>query len=237
MYKRTGRKPTQLRKTTIKRRYLKDVAGSALIEVGKTKVLCAATFEAGVPKWRADSGLGWVTAEYDMLPASTSSRRPRNRYKIDGRTQEIQRLIGRSLRAVVDFEKLGENTIILDCDVIQADGGTRTAAITGAFVALADAIAYGRRKKLIAEDCLLDHIAAVSVGLIDNQVLLDLDYEEDSNVAVDLNLAMTGAGQIVELQATGEKATFSGEQLNKMIEYAGRGVRELIGVQKRVLGK
>ena len=196
-----GRKAHELRPLKIKRGFTKAPAGSVLIETGRTQVLCTATIEESVPAWREASGLGWVTAEYEMLPSSTGRRRKRDRAgKLDGRTQEIQRLIGRSLRAVVDMKKLGPRCVWLDCDVLQADGGTRTAAITGAYVALADAVKALRKQKLIRANPLTDSVAAVSVGLVDDAVLLDLCYEEDVRAQVDFNVVMTGRGRFVEVQ-------------------------------------
>ncbi|MFH1418132.1 MAG: ribonuclease PH [Planctomycetota bacterium] len=231
-----GRKANELRQITIQRGFTKAAPGSVLIKTGQTHVLCTATIEESVPKWRKDSGLGWVTSEYEMLPGSTGERRARNRGgKIDGRTQEIQRLIGRSLRAVVDMAKLGDRTIWLDCDVLQADGGTRTASITGAYVALVDAIRHLRREKLLRVDPLTDSVAAVSVGLIGGKVLLDLCYKEDSKAEVDATVVQTGRGQFVEIQATAEAGTFSQARMAKMLAIAGKGVRQLHGIQQTAL--
>ncbi|MCA9256923.1 MAG: ribonuclease PH, partial [Phycisphaerales bacterium] len=210
-----GRKAHELRPVKIRRGFTKAPAGSVLIETGKTQVLCTATIDESVPPWREASGLGWVTAEYDMLPSSTGRRRKRDRGgKIDGRTQEIQRLIGRSLRAVVDMKKLGSRCIWLDCDVLQADGGTRTAAITGAYVALAEAVNRLRREKVITANPLMDSVAAVSVGLVDDAVLLDLCYEEDVRAQVDFNVVLTGKGRFVEVQGAAEAGTFDEDQMN-----------------------
>jgi ribonuclease PH len=206
-----------------------------LIRWGQTHVLCTACWEEGVPEWKAGQGSGWVTAEYDMLPGSTSVRRRRNRARVDGRTQEIQRIIGRVLRAVVDFEALGENTIVLDCDVLQADGGTRTASITGAYVALCDAVRYAIRQKIIRKSPVTDSVAAVSVGRFGRRTLLDLDYSEDAAAEVDLNVAMTGSGRLVEVQGTGEGATFTRADLDKMLRLAARGIRQLQGLQAKAL--
>ncbi|MCH8913413.1 MAG: ribonuclease PH [Planctomycetes bacterium] len=235
MTRHNGRAPRKLRPIKITRHYTKNPAGSVLIQTGETRVLCTACFEEGVPKWREKSGLGWVTAEYDMLPGSTSTRKRRNRERIDGRTQEIQRLIGRCLRSVVDMSLLGQNTIMIDCDVLQADGGTRTASITGGFVALYDAVRFGIKKKLIAKNAIFDHVAAVSVGVVDEKVLLDLNYEEDVAAAVDFNIAMTGRGRFIEIQGTGEEATFTRDELDKMLKFGAGGIRELIGAQKSAL--
>lgn len=230
-----GRKANQLRKIEIVRGFTRYAAGSVLFKCGNTHVLCTASFETGVPKWREGRGVGWVTAEYDMLPAATSDRRPRNRTRIDGRTQEIQRLIGRSLRAVVDFEALGENTIRLDCDVLQADGGTRTASITGAYIALCDAIRYAIKNKFIQRSPVRDSISAISVGMVKGRVLLDLDYEEDSTADVDLNVAMTGAGHYVEVQGTAESQPFTQAELDRMLKSARRGMKQLTEYQQRAL--
>ncbi len=230
-----GRSATELRSIEVIRGFTTHCPGSVLIKWGDTQVLCTATFESGAPRWKEGQGTGWVTAEYDMLPGATHTRRQRNRTRIDGRTQEIQRLIGRTLRAVVDFAALGENTVILDCDVIQADGGTRTAAITGAYIALCDALRLAKRRKAIRSSPIQGAVAAVSVGKVDGRILLDLDYSEDSTAEVDLNIAMTGDGQFVELQGTGESATFSRADLDRMLKVAARGIRQLIELQTRVL--
>ncbi|HVP13143.1 MAG TPA: ribonuclease PH [Phycisphaerae bacterium] len=231
-----GRKAGELRPIKLHRGYLKTAPGSVLIEAGDTRVLCTATIEEAVPIWRRDSGLGWVTAEYEMLPASTGERRARNRAgKIDGRTQEIQRIIGRSLRAVVDMETLGPRTIWIDCDVLQADGGTRTAGITGAYVALVDAVRCLRRLKLVRADPILDSVAAISVGLIRGRVLLDLCYAEDKDADVDFTVVATGSGRFVELQGTGEGATFDRTQMDRMLAVANKGLRELRTIQERTL--
>jgi ribonuclease PH len=221
----------------IVRGYTDFAPGSVLMSMGGTRVLCAASIEQGVPEWREPSGKGWLTAEYDMLPSATSRRRQRNRTRIDGRTQEIQRLIGRVLRAVVDMDKLGQRTVWIDCDVLQADGGTRTAAITGAFVALTDALAFARKEQLISQWPISDNVAAISVGRVGRRLLLDLDYQEDSAAEVDLNVAMTGSGQLIEIQGTGESATFSRDELDRMLALAARGVRQLIKLQRQSLGR
>lgn len=222
-----GRKSNELRRVKMTRGFTRNAPGSVLIECGDTHVLCTACFEEGVPKWRAGGGSGWLTAEYDMLPSATNERRRRNRTRIDGRTQEIQRLIGRSLRAVVDLDLLGENTIMIDCDVLQADGGTRTASVTGAYVAVIDAIRFAKRNHMISASPVVDSVAAVSVGIVGGRALLDLCYEEDVNAEVDCNVVMTGAGQFIELQGTGEKGTFSDAELNRMLRLAKRGIRQL----------
>lgn len=231
-----GRKPDQLRPVKIKRRFTGAAPGSVLIQAGRTTLLCAASVEAGVPPWMAGQGRGWVTAEYSMLPGSTSPRKRRDRGpKLDGRTTEIQRLIGRSLRAVVDMAELGERTVTVDCDVLEADGGTRTLGITGAMVALVDALHkefHGQGKLPLA-----DSVAAVSVGLVDGRPLLDLDYPEDVAASVDMNVVMTGRGQFVEVQGTGEEATFSEEQLTAMLRLARGGISQLTEIQQKALGR
>lgn len=230
-----GRRAADLRKIEIIRKFTKFAPGSVLIKWGDTHVLCTATFEIGVPKWKSGLGTGWVTAEYDMLPSSTPDRKRRNRARLDGRSQEIQRLIGRSLRAIVDFEKLGEHTINIDCDVLQADGGTRTASITGAYVALCDAVRFGMREKLIAKSPILDGIAAVSVGIVGGRVLQDLNYEEDSSADVDFNVVMTAGGRFVEIQGTGEATTFSRKELDAMLKLATAGIKQLSQMQEKAL--
>ena len=235
MKRRNGRTARKLRPVKLTRNYTRQPAGSVLIQTGDTHVLCTACFEEGVPRWREGSGLGWITAEYDMLPGATSTRKRRNRQRIDGRTQEIQRLIGRCLRSAVDMSLLGPNTIIIDCDVLQADGGTRTASITGGFVALYDAVRQGLKRKCLEKNCIADHVAAVSVGLVDGKVLLDLDHEEDMAAGVDFNTVMTGRGRFIEIQGTGEEATFSRTDLDKMLRFGAAGIRELIRVQKTAL--
>ena len=237
MARSDGRRVAELRPIEIIRGYTENAPGSVLIRTGKTVVLCTACWEAGVPRWKLGQGTGWVTAEYDMLPGATSERRRRNRTKIDGRTQEIQRLIGRSLRAVVDMARLGENSILLDCDVLQADGGTRTASITGAYVAMYDAVRVALRRKWIARSPIHDAVAAVSVGKVGRRVLLDLDYEEDVSAEVDMNVVMTGSGRFVEVQGTGEEATFTRAELERMVRAASRGIRQLIDLQGKALRK
>ncbi len=231
-----GRKPGELRSVTILRRFTSAAPGSVLIKTGDTHVLCTATVEEGVPRWRKDSGLGWVTAEYEMLPGSTGERRRRNRGgKVDGRTTEIQRLIGRCLRAVFDMAALGERTIWIDCDVLQADGGTRTASITGAYVAAADAIRSLRKARLLRTSPLTDSVAAVSVGLFGGRVLVDLCYEEDRAAEVDFTVVRTGRGQFVEVQGAAEGATFSQADMNRMLSAAGRGISQLHRIQAKAL--
>lgn len=211
--------------------------GSVLISCGQTKVICMATVEEKAPNWLRGEGKGWVTAEYQMLPRATNTRNAREalRGRISGRTMEIQRLIGRALRSVVDLEKLGERSIIVDCDVIQADGGTRTASITGGFLALRLAINRLLQQGVLTEDPIKEHLAAISVGIVNGEIVLDLNYEEDSNASVDLNLVMTESEQIVEIQGTGEEATFSEEELLQMLDYGKKGIRELIQSQKEAM--
>lgn len=230
-----GRMPDQLRPVEIIRGFTQAAPGSVLIQFGRTKVFCTATVADEVPEWREASGGGWLTAEYDMLPGSSASRRARNRTKVDGRTQEIQRLIGRSLRAVVDLSKLGPRTVYLDCDVLQADGGTRTAAVTGAYVALFDALLFGARQGWWGGDALTGGVAAVSVGVVGGAVVLDLDYREDVAAEVDCNLVMTNEGRWVEVQSTGERSTFDDQQLASMLAIGRRGIERLFEFQETVL--
>ncbi|HET8548001.1 MAG TPA: ribonuclease PH [Bryobacteraceae bacterium] len=231
------RTPEQMRPVRIETNYIATAEGSALIHVGNTRVLCAATIEETVPSFLRNTGKGWVTAEYAMLPRSTATRSPRevSKGRQSGRTLEIQRLIGRALRTVVDTAGLGERTVILDCDVIQADGGTRTAAITGAYVALVIALRRLVEFKTIRKLPVRDYVAATSVGIVRGVPVLDLNYDEDSQAEVDMNIVMTGAGQYVELQATGEKSAFDDRQLAQLIELGTQGVKELISIQKSVL--
>lgn len=234
-----GRKPDELRPPKIKRRFTRPAPGSVLIQQGRTTVLCTATVQEQTPAWMQGQGRGWVTAEYGMLPGSTSPRKPRERGggMVDGRTIEIQRLIGRSLRAVTNLEALGECTITVDCDVLEADGGTRTASITGGFIALVDAVNARAGSSTAQPGVFRDSVAAVSVGLVAGQPLLDLDYQEDSAATVDMNVVMTGAGQFVELQGTGEEATFSEQELSALVALARRGIRRLRNAQQAALGK
>ncbi|GAB7388705.1 ribonuclease PH [Bacillaceae bacterium] len=233
-----GREAGQLRPVKITRNYIKHAEGSVLIEVGDTKVICTASVEERVPPFMRGQGKGWVTAEYSMLPRATETRNVRevSKGKPSGRTMEIQRLIGRALRSVVDLEKLGERTIWIDCDVIQADGGTRAASITGGFVAMMDALTVVKEKANLEEHPIRDFLAAVSVGVVEDQLLLDLNYEEDAQAKVDMNLVMTGTGKFVEIQGTGEAAPFSPEELNRLISMGQKGISELIALQKKVLG-
>jgi ribonuclease PH len=217
----------------VTRDYLIHPEGSVLVEFGATKVICTASVEDRVPPFLKGQGLGWVTAEYAMLPRSTTTRTARDNRGPSGRSQEIQRLVGRALRAVIDRGKMGERTVWVDCDVIQADGGTRTAAITGSFVAVADALA--KIPGVDASAAIRDCVAAVSVGVVDGQAVLDLNYAEDAAAEVDMNVVMTGAGEFVEVQGTAERLTFSHARLNEMIELAGRGIRRLVTLQRRAL--
>jgi ribonuclease PH len=238
MPRHDGRRADQLRPLKIKRRYTRPTPGSVLIQAGRTTVLCTASVESSVPPWMAGKGRGWVTAEYNMLPGSTSPRKRREREgKVDGRTTEIQRLIGRSLRAVVDLDALGERSITVDCDVLEADGGTRTASITGAFIALVDAVASIKELPFPGRSPLTDSIAAVSVGLVEGKAVLDLDYQEDFAASVDMNVVMTGAGRFVEVQGTGEEATFSDDELMSLLKLAKGGIRELAALQQASLGR
>lgn len=233
----SGRKPEQMRNVTITRNYTKHAEGAVLVEFGETRVLCTASVETRVPGFLRGRGKGWVTAEYGMLPRSTGSRMGREaaRGKQGGRTMEIQRLIGRSLRAVVNLEALGENSITLDCDVIQADGGTRTASITGAYVALADAINHMLEKKMIKKNPIIGHVASVSVGIFEGSPVLDLDYDEDSNAETDMNVVMNDAGAFIEVQGTAEGHAFRRDELDKMLALAESGIKDLVEMQKQAL--
>jgi ribonuclease PH len=228
-----GRAPDELRPLSIRRQFTRPAAGSVLITAGRTTVLCTASVENQVPPWMVGQGRGWVTAEYGMLPGSTSPRKRRDVGKVDGRTTEIQRLIGRSLRAIVDLDALGERSILVDCDVLEADGGTRTASITGAFVALVDAVATISD---LPRYPLRESVAAISVGVVEGQVLVDLDYKEDVAAEVDMNVVMTGANRFVEVQGTGEEATFSESELNAMLAAARSAIATLRQAQKTALG-
>jgi ribonuclease PH len=235
--RRDGRKPDEMRTVLIERNYTKFAQGSVLIQVGNTKVICTASIDEGVPPHKRNTGQGWVTAEYSLLPGSTPKRVPResSRGKVGGRTHEIQRLIGRSMRAVVDLSALGERTIWIDCDVIQADGGTRVASITGAYVALVDAINWLKKNVEITGEPLVGSVAAVSVGVVDDVPVLDLNYEEDVSAHVDMNIVLTGEGEYIELQGTAEKQTFTEDELSQMIVYAKKGISELTCIQKQAL--
>ena len=232
------RRPDQMRQVSIERNYTKHAEGSVLVSFGDTKVLCTASVEAKVPPFLKGRGQGWLTAEYGMLPRATNTRGDREaaRGKQSGRTQEIQRLIGRSMRAVVDLASLGERTIQIDCDVLQADGGTRTASITGAFVAVHDALTWLKARNAIAEIPLKNFVAAVSVGVYEGVPVLDLDYAEDSECDTDMNVVMTGAGGFIEVQGTAEGAAFSRKELDALLALAGKGIGELVALQKQSLG-
>lgn len=233
MPRHDGRSASQLRPLKVKRKYTKNAPGSVLIQAGTTTVLCTASVESSVPPWLKGSEKGWVTAEYNMLPGSTPTRKAR---KVDGRTTEIQRLIGRSLRAVVDLEALGEQMITVDCDVLDADGGTRTASITGAFIALVDAVStieLPDPKRSVFKDSL----AAISVGIVNGAPVLDLDYVEDFAATVDMNVVMTGSGKFIEIQGTGEEATFSEDELAKLLKLAKGGIKDLTEMQQKALGR
>jgi ribonuclease PH len=236
-----GRAANQLRKVSVERGWSSHAEGSALISFGETRVLCTASFTNGVPRWKVGKGEGWVTAEYSMLPRATHDRSDREsvRGKIGGRTHEISRLIGRSLRSIVDVSALGENTIVIDCDVLQADGGTRTAAITGAYVALADAIAWGKSHKFISEkrQPLTDSVAAISVGIVDGIPLLDLAYTEDVRADTDMNVVATGGGKFVEVQGTAEAAPFDRDELDELLTLALQGTADLTKIQLDVLSE
>jgi ribonuclease PH len=238
MIRSENRSPSDLRPTRITPHYLLHAEGSALIEVGRTRVICAASVEERVPPFLRGGGKGWVTAEYGMLPRSTTTRSAREASigKVGGRTQEIQRLIGRALRAVTRLDRMGERTIWIDCDVIQADGGTRTASITGAFVALALAVGRLREQGLIERNPLADCVAATSVGVVDGVPLLDLAYDEDSRAEVDMNVVMTGAGRFVEIQGTAETEPFDRDALDALLALAGSGISRLVAMQREIVG-
>lgn len=238
MLRSDKRRADQLRAIKLTPSWARYAEGSCLIEIGATKVLCTASVEENVPQWMRNTGKGWVTAEYGMLPRSTHSRKPRDsgRSRPDGRSVEIQRLIGRSLRAVVDMRLLGERQIMVDCDVLQADGGTRCAAITGGWVALNQAVLSLQNKGILDKNPIVTNVAAISVGIIAGQSVLDLPYHEDSNAEVDMNVVMNGTGQLIEVQATGESRTFSRAQMNEMLDLAESGIHELIELQNMALG-
>jgi ribonuclease PH len=232
-----GRKSNEIRPVRIIRNYIKHAEGSVLIQLGETRVICTATLEDKVPPFLRNSGRGWITAEYAMLPRSTKTRiiREATQGRVGGRTHEIQRLIGRSLRAVMDLSLIGEHTFWIDCDVIQADGGTRTASITGAYVALRDAVEYLRKQVSIPRDPLLDSVAAISIGVVDEQIYVDLNYEEDSRAEVDCNFVMTGKGRIIEVQGTAERQPFSKGTFDEMMTLATLGIEKLTIIQHQVL--
>ncbi len=234
-----GRENNKLRPVKITRNFNKYAEGSCLIELGNTKVVCTATVEEKIPPFLKGTGTGWITGEYGMLPRSCAQRIPResSRGRIGGRTHEIQRLIGRSLRAVVELDKLGERTIWIDCDVLQGDGGTRTASITGGFVALVDCLEKLRRDELFNKLPVKDYVAATSVGICNSELLLDLNYEEDSKADVDMNVVMTGKGRLVEIQGTAEKVPFSRSQMEDLLNLACKGIKSLIQIQKKTLKK
>ncbi len=237
--RKDGRKNDEMRPVRITRNYLKTAEGSVLIEVGDTKVICTASIEERVPPFLKDTGRGWITAEYGMLPRSTSTRSMRESTtgRVGGRTQEIQRLIGRSLRSVVDLDLIGERTIYIDCDVIQADGGTRTASITGGFVALYDAMMFAVQNGIIERNPVKNMVSAISVGIVGGEPMLDLCYEEDYRAEVDMNVVMTGDGRFIEVQGTAEGEPFTKETLNELLLLAEKGIKELIALQKEVLGE
>jgi len=230
-----GRQPDVLRPVTITRHFLKYAEGSVLIELGDTKVVCSASIDERVPQWMRGTGRGWITAEYGMLPRSTQERSPRDIGRPSGRVQEIQRLVGRSLRAAVDLDKLGERTIWVDCDVLQADGGTRTAAITGSFVALVDALHVLRKTGALGWWPLREFLAATSVGIVEGETVLDLNFQEDSRARVDMNVVMTESGRIVEVQGTAEGLPFTREEMQHLLNLAERGIRHLIARQREAL--
>ena len=237
--RKDGRNNSQLREVKITKNYIKNADGSVLIEMGDTKVICTATIDEKVPGFKKNTGEGWLTAEYSMLPRATKVRNQRDnsKLKLNGRSQEIQRLIGRSLRSVVNFSILGEREIMIDCDVIQADGGTRTASITGAYVALVEACKFLKDCGIIEEIPITDYVGAVSVGIVNGQEMLDLCYEEDSNAEVDMNIIMSGSGEFIEIQGTAEKSPFSRARINGMIDKAEIGIQQLFAIQKEALGK
>jgi len=237
MTRQDGRALDELRKIKVAKNYIKYAEGSCLIEFGNTKVIATASVEDGVPPFLKGKGSGWVTAEYSMIPRSCKTRvqREASKGRLGGRTHEIQRLIGRSMRAVVDMTKLGERTIWMDCDVIQADGGTRCASVTGSFIALALALDKLRREGVVDTVPLSDYVAAVSVGIVGGRRMLDLDYSEDSNSEVDMNVIMTGGGRFIEVQGTAEKKPFAKKDMDCLIEFASKGVRELVAIQKKIL--
>jgi ribonuclease PH len=234
----SGRKFSELRPINITNNYLKNTAGSVLVEFGNTKVICAASLDNKPAPFLKNTGKGWLTAEYSMLPMSTQTRTTREsvRGRLGGRTHEIQRMIGRSLRAVTDLSAFGEKTIYLDCDVIQADGGTRTASITGAFIALVELFKRLRQEGVVKEIPVSDYLSAISVGIVDNQILLDLEYEEDSRAEVDMNFVMTGSGLFIEVQGTAERVPFKKEQLDLMTEMAVSGIQKIIDRQREIVG-
>ena len=239
MTRTDGRQADQLRDVTFERGWLEQAEGSTLVSFGRTRVLCTASFTAGVPRWLTGSGKGWVTAVYSMLPRATNTRNQREsvKGKLSGRTQEISRLIGRSLRAAVDMEKLGENSILIDCDVLQADGGTRTAAITGAYLALVDSINWAKEQGHVKGDPLIDSVAAISVGIVQGQPRLDLHYDDDVAADTDMNVVMTGSGKFIEVQGTAEQEAFDRDLLNQLLDLASAGCAQLTELQKKALSQ
>jgi ribonuclease PH len=237
MTRTDGRTADQLRAVTFERGWSEHAEGSTLVTFGRTKVLCTASFTSGVPRWLKGEGTGWVTAEYSMLPRATNTRNQREsvKGKQSGRTQEISRLIGRSLRAAVDMKALGENSILIDCDVLQADGGTRTAAITGAYIALVDSIGWAREKGLVTKDPIIDSVAAVSVGIVEGEPRLDLHYDDDVNADTDMNVVMTGSGKFIEVQGTAEGEAFDRDLLNQLLDLAAQGCLDLTALQVKAL--
>lgn len=237
MVRPDGRAATQMRPLKITRNYLKYAEGSVLIEAGDTRIICSASVEDKVPPFLKDKGEGWITAEYSMLPRSVQTRILRDRVKMAGRSYEIQRLIGRALRSCINLKLIGERSIIIDCDVIQADGGTRTMAINGSFIALADALGKMKKGGIINEIPLESFVAAISVGKLDDALVLDLNYEEDSKADVDMNVVMNDKGEFIEVQGTSEGKTFKREEMDKLLDLAQKGIQDIIGIQKRLLGK
>ncbi len=235
MTRSDGRQADQLRNVTFQRGWLEQAEGSTLVTFGRTRVLCTASFTAGVPRWLMGSGKGWVTAEYSMLPRATNTRNQREsvKGKLSGRTQEISRLIGRSLRAAVDMDKLGENSILIDCDVLQADGGTRTAAITGAYLALVDSITWAQEQGHVVGNPIIDSVAAISVGIVGGEPRLDLHYDDDVSADTDMNVVMTGSGKFIEVQGTAEQEPFDRELLNQLLDLAASGCAELTQLQNK----
>lgn len=238
MNRNDGRMPNAMRPVKITKNFIKHPDGSVLIQVGNTKVVCAANVEEKVPGFLRDKNSGWITAEYSMIPSSTHTRTPReaSRGKLSGRTQEIQRLIGRSIRAVINLEKLGERTIWIDCDVIQADGGTRCASITGGFVALCLALKKLKKEKKIETIPVRDYVAAISVGIVNGKKILDLDYSEDFGAEVDMNIIKTGSGKFVEIQGTAESEPFNDQQMSALLSLGDKGIKELVAIQKKAIG-
>ena len=237
MVRPDGRAATQMRPLKITRNYLKHAEGSVLIEAGDTRIICSASVEEKVPPFLKDKGEGWITAEYSMLPRSVQTRILRDRVRMAGRSYEIQRLIGRALRSCINLKLIGERSIIIDCDVVQADGGTRTMSINGAFIALADALTKMKKSGIINEIPLEGFVGAISVGKLDDALVLDLNYEEDSQADVDMNIVMNDKGEYIEVQGTSEGKTFKREEMDKLLDLAQKGIQDIIAIQKRLLGK